>query len=807
MRMIEKGRTNIDNGNEIRWNCELPTFAFGVHAKRAIFLPGPLQMKASKEEEPGKARKGKRHVVLQDHQLRPLKTILSQPKQKGIVAYHSMGSGKTITAIVFAKNLGKPVVLLSPKYLHTVWRDEIVRVAGPMSKIQYHDVHMIATLRKTVSLANKILVIDEAQHLVIQLRAMTAKDALETLNWLRSCHRVILLTGTPVYEDEASLTWLVNIAAGRAVVPYRISEIHQLYDESKWIRAALNGWIFPITISNWYIIFLQYSGVLMPTVRAMASSQKNWATLVNEADKTNANLSPEERAKLDEVTAKIQRISDYKDEPDWFVKLLMMITQPISSFILQRVFRVEKEYTSGDTLEIMKRWADKRDDEKRALVNQMQNAIRMGSPQEEVDRLQQEINDVAKDSLQKLVEAVITQDRTARFATMSWTLGFLYAIARLFYDTQDVSDVRRINSKKLASVILPYMSYFDWEKDRGKFSDYDANYPKKTFELKSVGYTKDQMELWIDYTYGRLSEDTIAHRLRAFASAEEAKIRGDDVYKPETYQHLGLSIGNLPSLTGMPSPKFKEMLDTMTLNQAASPCSYRTYVKTRTYHGRTLWPTVVYSQFFENGILLFSDYLEANKVPHGILTPNMSGAMKRNVLNSFRRGKISVILLHPEVTEGVSILGGQLVLIMEPILLKAKRDQVIARPVRYKALNHLPVEQRFVRIVEFCSTVKKPGIWLLTVYYILRRWIQWSADVVVGRRFHLFDQTNVPDELVMKRQGQLELFQSQLTDYLHRYDVGKNIEKEGRKMECCIWNPGDPKACTEKDTKCGTLLE
>ena len=754
-------------------------------------------------------KKPQREVVLQPHQLRPLKVILNRPQQKGIIAYHSMGSGKTMTAIVFAKNAGRPIVLVSPGYLHTTWKDEIKRLDKTLLKqITFHDVNEIETVSKRVKLAGKLLIVDEAQHLVMKLRAMPADKALTCMQWLRSAYRNILLTGTPIYEDEASLMWLVNIASTVDVVPYRQSEIKQQFSTAKFLRSALNGWIFPVTISNWYLIVLQYMAVHRPMVEATVNSQINVTKGIQRLE--NKAPPPQPAAPVTEADwiARLKekfRPSTMDEIKDPDIKKIGGLQQgfvrfmrPLTDLVFSTLF-ADKSYnvvSNGETIDKLEKW----------LTDNTTTTTPRVIPENEdptVTELHRKLTEY-KNIMSRVVNTQIKQDAVTRLATLSFTLGLIYGIFRIFYDTSDVSDVSEMDAQKVAEVVLPYISFFDSEKEGGPAAALNVNYPRKEFEAVSVAYTRKQMEMWIDYTYGRLTSEALSNDLKAFETVEEARIRGDDVYTPDVFQKLGLCIGNLP-LSEPFSPKFDHILEKMTISDN-DPASLKRYKKVRTFRGRTLWPSVVYSQFWKNGILLFSDFLKKNGVPHGILVPTMSDTQKRKTIQAFQKGKIATILLHPEVTEGVNIRGGQMVILMEPVQLKAKRDQVIARPVRYMSLNHLPLEERFVRVVEFYCSVKKPGIWLHSVAYTLRRWLQWSPEVVYARRYHLFDQARTPDELVKRRQDELTKFQDLLTNELNSYDLGRNLEMNPGKDKCCIWNPEDPTACSEKDVACSTIL-
>ena len=63
------------------------------------------------------------------------------------------------------------------------------------------------------------------------------------------------------------------------------------------------------------------------------------------------------------------------------------------------------------------------------------------------------------------------------------------------------------------------------------------------------------------------------------------------------------------------------------------------------------------------------------------------------------------LLLHPIYTEGITIFGAEQIHILEPIPNLSKKEQLIARVVRYKSHDHLPPEKRHVDIYQWSCEI------------------------------------------------------------------------------------------------------
>ena len=245
-------------------------------------------------------------VELNEHQIGPADTLIKKcSNQKGILLWHTMGSGKTITALNIAMNLpihdsdGKEHkrIILGPKGIEISWLDDsqnVLNIIGDkkqfynklvvkttkdnnpppnsirnlgtthpdvhpdINKVSYNnpiyysysDIQDIST-ELLNNLDNSILICDEAHNLVKTLRNLLkspfSSDNIKAKTFIASLDKVfkiVLLTGTPLTADDFSeIAPLINIVAGTNVLPSTAESITDMLrdDESKPLEIKIKN--------------------------------------------------------------------------------------------------------------------------------------------------------------------------------------------------------------------------------------------------------------------------------------------------------------------------------------------------------------------------------------------------------------------------------------------------------------------------------------------------------------------------------------------------------------------------------------
>lgn len=153
-------------------------------------------------------------------------------KSDGIVAYHGVGTGKTLTSILAANKYSTPsskAIIAAPASLLDNYRKEIEKhTKGTL------DVDLLSHQKFIKEYGDgkqhdprSLLVVDEA-HRASNLNTKLKK----TLSDFKAKKR-LLLTATPIYNNPSNLSSLVNIASGNKVLPENDAEFAKAFIRNK----------------------------------------------------------------------------------------------------------------------------------------------------------------------------------------------------------------------------------------------------------------------------------------------------------------------------------------------------------------------------------------------------------------------------------------------------------------------------------------------------------------------------------------------------------------------------------------------
>ena len=176
------------------------------------------------------------------------------------------------------------------------------------------------------------------------------------------------------------------------------------------------------------------------------------------------------------------------------------------------------------------------------------------------------------------------------------------------------------------------------------------------------------------------------------------------------------------------------------------------------------------------------------------LDRGLSVAEKTSILNQFK-DRNTFLLLHPIYTEGISILGAEHLHLLEPIQHLAKKEQVIARVIRYLSHNHLPLNKRHVIIYQWAcestTILSKFQKQLASV----RSWLKINPEVFYDQKYNLFEQDMTPDSLVLKQES---------VNVTNDHQIIKLLRKNKIDYNCCIKYPSieQETECLEKYSPC-----
>lgn len=199
--------------------------------------------------------------------------------QKGIMADHEMGLGKTMTAVglaIFMKEQGYDPIVFLPKPLRENFESSVARylqIVGKDPKIaeifryvSYNSSNMLKQVKRSVTtddedelmekyldentrkllmevkdLNGKFVIVDEAHNLFRRITNGSAA-AIELYNIIMASPRVklLFLSGTPISADLFEIVPCINMLAGQVVLPDTYSDFRRYFvdEETNSIKNA-----------------------------------------------------------------------------------------------------------------------------------------------------------------------------------------------------------------------------------------------------------------------------------------------------------------------------------------------------------------------------------------------------------------------------------------------------------------------------------------------------------------------------------------------------------------------------------------
>ena len=115
---------------------------------------------------------------------------------------------------------------------------------------------------------------------------------------------------------------------------------------------------------------------------------------------------------------------------------------------------------------------------------------------------------------------------------------------------------------------------------------------------------------------------------------------------------------------------------------------------------------VAYSNYLGSGVEPYAEILRKRGLDPLLYTGSLSSSDKKKLLDAYNEisDKAKILLLSSSGAEGIDLRGTRLLQVLEPHFNQAKIDQVKARGARYKSHEHLPSNDRSMRIEQYLAT-------------------------------------------------------------------------------------------------------
>jgi hypothetical protein len=313
-----------------------------------------------------------------------------------------------------------------------------------------------------------------------------------------------------------------------------------------------------------------------------------------------------------------------------------------------------------------------------------------------------------------------------------------------------LSDYKKLDATLFTHDISKHVMYYEIPQESGEF-------PKVTAHTVYVPYSGYQLTRWLELTMGILPTKGVLEL--GIRTEKDFELYAKSVNVDE-YLTFGVTIGNLSNpQTREYSPKFRKILDVARNKKA-----------------------VFYSSFEANGILLFKAFLAENGRACMYMSDTISRNAKNQILADFKNATGECfLLLHPSYIEGLSIFGADQIHLLEPIRQLAKKQQVIARVVRFRSHVHLPKDKQAVSVYQWACEVKGVLNNIRKSAKSLQLWAGFSVPVLFNQSYTAFAQDQTPDSIIIRNESK---------NLQSSHDITVQLRKLlPEQQKCCIKFP------------------
>ena len=255
------------------------------------------------------------------HQRRVVQFMMDT-QQRGIILFHSLGSGKSITSIAIARCLADMakdnirVVVATPSSVQKQFEREIVRLQIPNIRYEVVTHHHLAKHPDIID-SKTIMIVDEAHN----FRNSEGKITQGALEAAARAYKVILASATPVVNDVTDYAVLLAMVHGsRDPTPYaeRLSLDHKFKRTRDLLKCRVSYYRTPMDLRNFPSVTERFKTFVMDEAyyKAYLKIQRNEL-----GDTDGVDTRPAFQMHIRRASNKIADIPNAKI--DWTVKKIV----------------------------------------------------------------------------------------------------------------------------------------------------------------------------------------------------------------------------------------------------------------------------------------------------------------------------------------------------------------------------------------------------------------------------------------------------------------------------------------------------
>jgi superfamily II DNA or RNA helicase len=150
------------------------------------------------------------------HRTKSIEHIVARAvRQRGLILAHMMGTGKTLTALMFLQNfLDCSVVVISPKVIQYVWEEEVHKFGSSglvlPGRLRYFNYETLLEHYQDIP-EGSVLIFDEVHHLEDVFSDVDEARVIVVMKQLRSALKILALTGTMFITEISDIRFAMNL--------------------------------------------------------------------------------------------------------------------------------------------------------------------------------------------------------------------------------------------------------------------------------------------------------------------------------------------------------------------------------------------------------------------------------------------------------------------------------------------------------------------------------------------------------------------------------------------------------------------
>lgn len=164
-------------------------------------------------------------MKLKEHQV---KAVEKFKENRGLILYHNLGSGKTVTSIGCGEEYAeKQKIVIVPASLQENYKKELKKFGANVNMYSIYSYEMFAKINNNDICTDKIVIADEAHRLRSAYDG--GKTARNILNKLKMADKILFLSGTPIVNNPFDIVPLINVIYNSNVLPINKKEFNNQY--------------------------------------------------------------------------------------------------------------------------------------------------------------------------------------------------------------------------------------------------------------------------------------------------------------------------------------------------------------------------------------------------------------------------------------------------------------------------------------------------------------------------------------------------------------------------------------------------